>query len=142
MRHTLIERTKSIAGAAFIGLGAFVLYENLDRAAGQLSDLFAIPEKTFGILPAVILAALRGLESYAFDHQRFLLSLFRHALATLWPLLLVIAGTALSRDAYPADAAAHTKKDGRIVDLTAGRSTFNQKLSQNENNKETIRCNS
>jgi hypothetical protein len=45
-------------------------------------------------------------------------------LATFWPLLLVIAGTVLSRDAFPGDAATITKKDCGIVDLTVRRSTL------------------
>ncbi len=71
MQHTFLGRAKSIAGAVFIGLGVFVLYENLDRAASQLSYLFSPSGKTLGILPTVILAALRVLQAYASDHQRF-----------------------------------------------------------------------
>lgn len=124
MQHTFIGRAKSIAGAALIGLGVFVLYENLDRAASQLSYLFSPSGKTLGVLPTVILAALRVLQAYASDHQRFVQGLFQHALATFWPLLLVIAGTVLSRDAFPGDADTPAKKDRGIVDLTIRRSTL------------------
>lgn len=71
MQHTFIGRAKSIAGAALIGLGVFVLYENLDRAASQLSCLSGPSGKTLGMLPTVILAVLRVLQAYASDHQRF-----------------------------------------------------------------------
>jgi hypothetical protein len=115
---------KSIAGAVFIGLGVFVLYENLYQAVNQLSYLFRPSGKALGILPTVILAALRVLQAYATDHQRFVQGLFQHVLVTFWPLLLVIAGTVLSREAVPGDADAITKKDRGIVDLTIRRSTL------------------
>jgi hypothetical protein len=124
MQHTFLGRTKSIAGAALIGLGTFILYKNLDQAATQLSHLLSTPREMLGILPTVILAALRVLQAYASNHQRFVEGLFRHALVTLWPLLLVIAGTVLSRDAFPGNAGAITKKDCGIVDLTVRRSTL------------------
>ncbi len=124
MKHTFLGRAKSIAGAVFIGLGVFVLYENLDRAASQLSYLFGPSGRTFGIVPTVILAALRVLQAYASDHQRFVQGLFQHALVTLWPLLLVFAGTVLSRDTDPGDADTPAKKDRGIVDFTIRRSTL------------------
>ncbi|HTA23777.1 MAG TPA: hypothetical protein VK763_09605 [Terriglobales bacterium] len=124
MQHTFLRRTESIAGAVFIGLGVFVLYENLDRAASQLSYLFGPSGKTLGILPTVILAALRVLQAYASDHERFVQALFQHALMTFWPLLFIIAGTVLSRDAFPDNADVPTKKDRGIVDLTIRRSTL------------------
>jgi hypothetical protein len=124
MQHTFLRRAKSIAGAALIGLGTFILYKNLDQAAIQLNHLFSTPREMLGVLPTVILAALRVLRAYASDHQRFVQGLFQHLLVTFWPLLLVIAGTALSRDAVPDDADAITKKVCGIVDLTVRRSTL------------------
>jgi hypothetical protein len=124
MQDRFLGRAKSITGATLIGLGIFVLYENLDQAAIQLSQVLGIPGNTFGMLPTVILAALRVLQAYAVDHQRFVADLSQHALATFWPLLLVIAGTVLSRDAFPGDADTITKKDCGIVDLTVRRSTL------------------
>jgi hypothetical protein len=123
MRHTFLGRAKSVAGAAFIGLGILVLYENLDVAAGQLRHLFGnsgLP----GILPTVILAALRALQAYAANHQRFVACLFQHALVTLWPLLLVMAGTQLSREDFSTHVDDSAKKDRAIVDLTVRGSTL------------------
>jgi hypothetical protein len=123
MRHTFSGNAKSVAGAAFIGLGIIVLYENLDLAASQLKHLFGNPGLP-GILPTVTLAALRVLQAYAANHQRFVACLFQHALVTLWPLLLVMAGTALSRDPFPGNADAITKKDRETVDFNVRRSTL------------------
>jgi hypothetical protein len=124
MQHTFLGRAKSITGAALIGLGIFILYKNLDQAVIQLNHLFSTPREMLGVLPTVILAALRVLQAYASDHQRFVQGLFQHLLVTLWPLLLVIAGTALSREAFPGDRGVITKKDCAIVDLTVRRSTL------------------
>jgi hypothetical protein len=60
------------------------------------------------------------LQAYAADHQRFLQGFLRHIFVSCWPLLLVIAGTILSRDAFTDDVNALPKKDCRLVDLTAG----------------------
>jgi|HubBroStandDraft_4_1064222.scaffolds.fasta_scaffold157235_2 hypothetical protein len=123
MQHTFLERTKAITGAALIGLGIVILYRNLDQAVNQLSHL-GTPKDLLGVLPAVVLTALQLLQAYASDHQRFLQDLFQHLLVTFWPLLLVVAGTALSQDAVPGKMNAAIKKDRGSVDLTAPRSTL------------------
>jgi hypothetical protein len=111
-------RGKSIAGAAFAGLGVFILHENLEAAATQLSHLLSTaPDETLGIQPRVILAGTQVLQAYAFDHQRFLQSLFQHILVILWPLLLIVAGTVLSRDVFTDDVTALPKKDCALVDF-------------------------
>jgi hypothetical protein len=124
MQYTFLRRAKSIAGAVFIGLGTLFLYENLDRAASQLDLFFGASGKAFGVLPTVVLAALRVLQVFASDHQRFVQCLFQHTLMTLWPLLLVIAGTVLSHNDFPSNTDTLAKKDHAIVDLTARRSTL------------------
>jgi membrane-bound metal-dependent hydrolase YbcI (DUF457 family) len=50
-------------------------------------------------MPTVILAAARVVQAYA-DHRRFLHCFVFHTLASLWPLLLVVAGAVLSRDSF------------------------------------------
>ena len=116
---------KSIAGAALVALGTVIFYENLNRAATQLSHLLgAIPRQALGILPAVILAAPRVLQAYAADHQSLLLGLLRHMLLSCWPLLLVIAGTVLAPDAFRDDVNPFARKDCGFVDLAARRSTL------------------
>ena len=124
MRQTF-RCPKSIAGAALIALGIFISYENLTRAASQLSHLFGtIPRQALGILPAVILAAPRVLQAYAADHQSLLLGLLRHMLVSCWPLLLVVAGTVLAPDVFRDDVNPFPRKDCGFVDLTVRRSTL------------------
>ena len=123
MQHKLFGHAKSIAGAALIVLGVFVLYKNLGQVASRLSHPFGTSGNALGTLPTIILAAFQVLQTCAFDHQRLLDDLFRRVLVTFWPLLLVIAGTALSRDAFPGDVGSIAKKDRELVDLTTRRST-------------------
>jgi hypothetical protein len=111
MQHTFFGRAKSIAGAAFVGLGVFIFYENLGQAATQLSHFLGIiPRGALGVLP-VVLAASRVLQAYAADHQRFLQSFLQHMLVSSWPLLLVVVGVVLSRDISTDNVNALPKKD-------------------------------
>jgi hypothetical protein len=120
MLQTFFGRAKSLAGAALVGLGIFIFHGNLDRAATEWSHLLSTtPGEALGVLPTVILAAPRVLQSYAADHQRFLQGFLREVFVSCWPLLLVIVGTVLSRDAFTDDVNALPKKDCGLVDLTA-----------------------
>jgi len=93
------ESFRSIAGGALVGLGLHLLSGNLDRAAAQFRHLLGTAAgETPGILPSVVLVASQAVQAYACDHRVFLLGLFQ-VLLSLWPLLLVIAGTVLLQDA-------------------------------------------
>jgi len=120
MQRTFFGRAKSLAGAALVGLGIFILQGNLDRAATEWRHLLSTtPGEAQGILPTVILAAPRVLQAYAANHQRFLQGFLRHVFVSCWPLLLVIVGTVLSRDTFTEDVNALPKEDCGTVDLTA-----------------------
>jgi hypothetical protein len=124
MQQTFVGRAKSITGTAFIGLGVFVLYENLHQAATQFSRLLGvIPMEAVGVLPSIILAASAGWQAYGADHARSLQGSLLGMLESFWPVLLVIIGTALSRDCSMDNVNALPKKDCGLVDLTARRST-------------------
>ena len=110
MRRTLFERTKSIAGGALVGVGMFILYVHLDRAASQLSHLLGNPGGALGALPTVIFAVSRFVEAYAADHQRFLENFVKQVLISAWPLLLVVVGTVLSWDGFADQGDAIPKK--------------------------------
>jgi hypothetical protein len=99
-RGTAFRSSKSIAGAAFVGLGMFILYGNLAGAVAQLRHVLdANGSEALGVLPAVILATSQGVHACAFDHQGVLQCLLR-MLISFWPPLLVIVGTMLLRDAF------------------------------------------
>lgn len=124
MQQTFIGRAKSIAGAALIGLGVFVFYENLYQAATQFRRLLdVIPMEALGVLPTIIVVASAGWQAYGADHARSLQDSLLGMLESFWPLLLVIIGTVLSRDCSMDNVNALPKKDCGLVDLTARRST-------------------
>ena len=121
MQQTFFGRARSLAGAALVGVGIFILHGNLDRAATEWTHLLStIPGEALGVLPTVILAAPRVLQAYGADHQRFLQGFLRHIVVSCWPLLLVIVGTVLSRDIFTEDVNALPKKDCGPVDPTGG----------------------
>lgn len=94
------ERARSVAGGVMVGLGLHILFGNLDRAAAQLShSLGTTGDGTLGVLPSIVLTASQAVQAYGLNHQAFLLGLFRIMLS-LWPLLLVISGTMILRDAF------------------------------------------
>jgi hypothetical protein len=124
MQRTFFERAKSIAGAVLVALGIFILHQDLDQTAAQLSHLLGISGDAPGAFPAVVLAVLRLAQVYAADHQRFLQGFLQQILESSWPLLLVVAGIVLSRNASADKGDAPSKEICALVDLTAGRSTL------------------
>jgi hypothetical protein len=101
-QHTIFQNLKSIAGAALVGFGAFILFGNLAETAAQLSHLpgtTADEAETLGVLVSAGLAASDALQAYLFDHQEFVRGLHR-ILISFWPHLLFIAGSVLLRDGF------------------------------------------
>jgi hypothetical protein len=104
-QRTILRISKSIAGAIFVGLGMFVLYENVAGAVARLSHILgANGSHALGILPAAFLVFSQAVQTYAADHQRFLGSLFQQTLVSIWPLALVIFGSVLSKDTLTHDS--------------------------------------
>ena len=95
-RQTALRISKSIAGAALLLLGMFILYEKLAGAVVRLSHDLANGSKALGVLPAAVLAVSQA--AHAFDHHQLLQCFFGQILVSSWPLILVIFGTVLSRD--------------------------------------------
>ena len=123
-QQTAFRSYKAIAGAALAGLGMFLLYENLAAAVARLSHVLgANHSETLGVLLAVILAFAQVALAYAADHNRFLQFFLQHTLVSSWPLLLVMVGMVLSRDAFTDNHNVLFEKDLGFVDRTAGGST-------------------
>jgi hypothetical protein len=129
MRRKCFERAKSIAGAALVAVGTFILYEHVARGAAGLGHVSGISGGTLGVLPAMIFAASRVVRFHAADQQHFLRNFAEQALISSWPLVLVTVGAILSRDGVGDGGDSHSKKiiDKRnyeVVDLASGRSTL------------------
>jgi len=101
MRRAFFGISKSIVGMALIGLGLFILFGNVIDAAARLSGLAGVSAdatQTFGELTVGGLAASRAFQCYLFDRVGFARGVCK-LLISLWPLLLVIAGTILTATA-------------------------------------------
>lgn len=112
-QNTIFQNPKSIAGAAFIGLGVLILFGNLTIAASQLSHLLGITADEadgLGVLAAGSMAATRALQAYLFHHAEFLRGL-NQILLSFWPLVLVMVGTIVLRAALRGEAKDLPKKN-------------------------------
>ena len=92
MQRTRTKTFRIIAGSAFVGPGLFVLLGTLDRAASRLTQcLDTFQGKGLGLLSSIILAA-------SFDRQALSQGILQ-MLVSCWPLLPIVAGVVLWRDA-------------------------------------------
>jgi hypothetical protein len=94
----VFRNLRSVVGVGLIGFGIFMLGGNLSDTCGQLSRLVGISAEatqTFGELTIVGLGAAQGWRSYVFDRRELVLGVCR-ILISFWPVLLVIAGAALT----------------------------------------------
>ena len=99
-RHTSLRSMQSIVGAILLALGFLLLFSNLDAVAAQVvSAAGTSGQQMLEMLPALVLALLHGLQSYLFDHARFLSALLQ-ILVSFWPLVLVLIGALLLRNAF------------------------------------------
>ena len=98
--RTTSQSFKSITGAALLALGFVILFGNLDGIAGQLGNLSGRSDvEALGVFPSLVLTVSHALQAYAFDHAGFLSGLLQ-ILLSFWPLILIILGTVLLRDAF------------------------------------------
>jgi hypothetical protein len=100
VQKTSPQPLKAITGALLLALGFLVLFANLDTLTSPLTGAY---EQTPGVLPVLIMATLHALQTYAFDHAGFLSGVLQ-ILVSFWPLMLVIIGAVLLRDAFWADS--------------------------------------
>lgn len=102
-QSTLSGSSKSIAGAAFVGLVSFVLMGNLDGVASQLICPLGTTEgDALNLLPSVVLVvASHALQSCVFNRKHFFQA-FNQMLVSCWLLLFVIAAAFLLRAAFKA----------------------------------------
>ena len=98
------DTLQSIAGGSLVGLGLHFLCGNLDRVAAHLPFLGASGEEPGG-LSSLILAASDAMRAHALDQADFFQGLLR-AFVLFWPLILVVAGTILSRHVFADEAQA------------------------------------
>lgn len=118
-RQASSTSTKSIAGAILLSFGLLLLFANLDEVAARVSDCssFASPAGAVGTVLELGLTACRAAQVYFFDPSRFQSSL-QQILLSFWPLILVIVGAVLLRDAFKrlfAASAASSSPEREVV---------------------------
>jgi hypothetical protein len=93
-QHTAFQNRKSIAGAALIGIGLFILLRNVAEAASLLRSLRVVGHEadSFGILTTAAMAIRRTLQEYFFHHAEFLRAVYQ-VLVSFSALLLIATGT-------------------------------------------------
>jgi hypothetical protein len=98
---TAFRASQSIAGAALVAFGMFILYQNVAGAVAELTRILgANGSQALGVVPAVVLALSKVLQACPDGRPRFLHDFLQRALLPYWPVLLVRVGTVLSRDAF------------------------------------------
>ena len=91
---------KSVLGAVLLALGFAILFGNLEAPGNPLGHIFGATEPASpGILLSLVLTIFHTLQTYTFDHQRFLSGL-QQIMISFWPLGLVFLGSVLLRDAF------------------------------------------
>jgi|HubBroStandDraft_6_1064221.scaffolds.fasta_scaffold71671_1 hypothetical protein len=117
--------TKSIASAALLGLGMYILYQSLSGAAVCLKNVLSENgSAALGIVPAAILAFSKVPQLCAVEHHRFVPGFIEQTLLSLWPLSVVKVGTIISRGAFSGGLRAISQKVSTLVDLALRRSTL------------------
>jgi hypothetical protein len=113
---------KSSAGAFLAGLGMYILYANTAGAVGHLCHVLANGSEALGGLPAAVVVLAQSVHAYALEHQRFVQKVFQHVLvSSLWPLFLVVFGTALSRETLREDSKGIQEDESKAVNLSGSR---------------------
>jgi hypothetical protein len=99
-QQTTVRIVKSVAGAVLAGLGMFILYSNTAGAVAHVRHVLANGTAALGSAATVLVLA-QHVHALGLEHQRSLQIIFHQMLlSALWPLFLVIFGTALSRETF------------------------------------------
>ena len=111
-QHADIQVPKSIAGAALVGLGFFILFRNLDGASelGRLMRIAGEEADSLGMLPAASIMIQKALQAYVFNHTEFLRAL-NQLLQSFSALLLIVVGTISFPSVFTARAKESKKKN-------------------------------
>jgi len=97
-RETSPKSFHAVAGALLLSIGLLLLFANLDELADRVSDSFSPAPGALGAVVEIGLAGMRAVEAYFFDQAAFQAGL-HWILVSLWPLILVMIGATLLRNA-------------------------------------------
>ena len=117
MAHqTLSQRMNAISGALLIALGLLLLFANLDALADTLLEGTGL-SATEGVdtVLSVGLAAIHAVQSYTFEHSRFVSGVWQ-ILVSCWPLILVVCGALLLRGTLSKLISSYSATLGSLAD--------------------------
>lgn len=120
--QTIFRGWRAIAGPALLGVGLFILYQNVGGVVAGASHVLLHHNRSLGAVPALIMALSQILNCHGASSSVSSHTLVQHAVLSSWPLLLVVVGTVLSGKGV-IDPAASYKKVLGCVDVRIGRST-------------------
>jgi hypothetical protein len=97
-RQTPSSSFLAVGGALLLSLGLLMLFANLDEIAARIGNSFSSAGTSLATVMELGLAGMRAVQAYVFDQPTFQAGL--HAiLVSFWPLILVIIGATLLRNA-------------------------------------------
>src|SRR5260370_2005924 len=71
-QQAIFQNEKSIAAAALVGLGLTILFGKVCGPTAQVTNILGfVAREAVQLMPYVVPAAWRALQSYDVDHQRF-----------------------------------------------------------------------
>jgi hypothetical protein len=97
-RQTSSKSFPAVAGALLLSIGLLMLFANLDELADRVSNSFSATPGALGAAVEIGLAGMRVVQAYFFDQAAFQAGL-HWVLVSLWPLILVMIGATLLRNA-------------------------------------------
>ncbi len=93
-QQAIFQNEKSIAAAALVGLGLAILFGKVCGPTAQVTNILGfVAREAMQLMPYVVPAAWRALQSYGFDHQGFSPCLLQ-MLVSCWSLVHGLAGAA------------------------------------------------
>jgi hypothetical protein len=89
---------KKLLGTFLFPLGLLLLFVNLESSLAASDSILGLSSGAEGDLPTLALSLFRVIQSYFFDHARFLHGLGQ-ILLSCWPIILILAGIVLLQNA-------------------------------------------
>jgi hypothetical protein len=97
-QQTTSKAFHAVAGAILVSFGLLLLFANLDEMAAQVSNAFSSAPGPLVTAIELGVAGLRAVQTYFFDPSTFEAGLHL-ILVSFWPLILVIIGATLLKNA-------------------------------------------
>lgn len=109
-RPAIFHSSKTFVGLALLSFGTLILHDRFSAALASLQHMLAAT-RTGNLVPAVVLTALQTAAAGSSPNQHLVRTLLQQAFLMFRPLLMVVAGTLLSRPAVTCRLGMFSKKN-------------------------------